>query len=41
VTRFGYTLTTEQSGPLKLVRYAVEAERRGFGLEASWDHCSP
>ena len=35
VTRFGYTLMTEQSGSRELVRYAVEAERRGFDLEAS------
>jgi len=30
MTRFGYTLMTEQSGPKDLVRYAVSAERAGF-----------
>lgn len=30
MTRFGYTLMTEQSGPKDLVRYAVSAERCGF-----------
>lgn len=30
MTRFGYTLMTEQSGPKDLVRYAVSAEPRGF-----------
>jgi hypothetical protein len=33
MTRFGYTLMTEQSGPKDLVRYAVSAERVGFDFE--------
>ncbi|SHR47638.1 F420-dependent glucose-6-phosphate dehydrogenase [Mycobacteroides abscessus subsp. abscessus] len=32
MTRFGYTLMTEQSGPKDLVRYAVAAEKAGLGL---------
>jgi G6PDH family F420-dependent oxidoreductase len=41
MTRFGYTLMTEQSGPKELVRYAVDAERAGFDFEVSSDHYSP
>jgi G6PDH family F420-dependent oxidoreductase len=41
MTRFGYTLMTEQSGPKELVRYAISAERRGFDFEVSSDHYSP
>lgn len=41
MTRFGYTLMTEQSGPLELVRYAVAAERQGFDFEVCSDHYSP
>ncbi|MCU1425443.1 MAG: class F420-dependent oxidoreductase [Microbacteriaceae bacterium] len=41
MTRFGYTLMTEQSGPKDLVRYAVAAERVGFDFEVSSDHYSP
>lgn len=41
MTRFGYTLMTEQSGPRELVRYAVDAERTGFDFEVSSDHYSP
>jgi G6PDH family F420-dependent oxidoreductase len=41
VTRFGYTLMTEQSGPRELVRYAVDAERLGFDFEVSSDHYFP
>ncbi|MFH5823886.1 TIGR03557 family F420-dependent LLM class oxidoreductase [Georgenia sp. AZ-5] len=41
MTRFGYTLMTEQSGPKELVHYAVEAERRGFDFEVSSDHFFP
>ena len=41
MTRFGYTLMTEQSGPRELVRYAVDAERVGFDFEVSSDHYSP
>jgi len=41
MTRFGYTLMTEQSGPRELVGYAVDAERLGFDFEVSSDHYSP
>lgn len=41
MTRFGYTLMTEQSGPKDLVRYAVSAEHVGFDFEVSSDHYSP
>jgi G6PDH family F420-dependent oxidoreductase len=41
MTRFGYTLMTEQSGPKELVDYAVSAERAGFDFEVSSDHFSP
>lgn len=41
MTRFGYTLMTEQSGPKDLVRYAVSAEQAGFDFEVSSDHYSP
>ncbi|MDT5106601.1 MAG: hypothetical protein QOI25_4114 [Mycobacterium sp.] len=41
MTRFGYTLMTEQSGPKQLVDYAVSAERAGFDFEVSSDHYSP
>ena len=41
MTRFGYTLMTEQSGPKQLVEYAVSAERAGFDFEVSSDHFSP
>ena len=41
MTRFGYTLMTEQSGPKELVRYAVAAEKAGFDFEVSSDHYSP
>jgi G6PDH family F420-dependent oxidoreductase len=41
MTRFGYTLMTEQSGPRELVRYAVAAEQVGFDFEVSSDHYSP
>ncbi|MCW2759559.1 MAG: fgd1 2 [Nocardioidaceae bacterium] len=41
MTRFGYTLMTEQSGPKQLVEYAVGAERAGFDFEVSSDHYSP
>jgi len=41
VTRFGYTLMTEQSGPKDLVRYAVAAEHLGFDFEVSSDHYFP
>ncbi|CAN5536921.1 LLM class F420-dependent oxidoreductase [soil metagenome] len=41
MTRFGYTLMTEQSGPRELVRYAVAAEQAGFDFEVSSDHFFP
>jgi G6PDH family F420-dependent oxidoreductase len=41
MTRFGYTLMTEQSGPRELVSYAVAAEQAGFDFEVSSDHYSP
>ena len=41
MTRFGYTLMTEQSGPKELVDYAVSAERVGFDFEVCSDHYSP
>lgn len=41
MTRFGYTLMTEQSGPKELVGYARAAEEVGFDFEVSSDHYSP
>ncbi len=41
MTRFGYTLMTEQSGPRELVRYAAGAERAGFDFEVMSDHYFP
>lgn len=41
MTRFGYTLMTEQSGPRPLVRYAKSAERAGFDFLVSSDHYFP
>jgi len=41
MTRFGYTLMTEQAGPKDLVRHAVLAEQAGFDFEVSSDHFSP
>lgn len=41
MTRFGYTLMTEQAGPKDLVRYAIGAEQRGFDFEVASDHYSP
>ena len=41
MTRFGYTLMTEQSGPRELVDYAIRAEEVGFDLEVMSDHYSP
>ncbi len=41
MTRFGYTLMTEQSAPKQLVDYAISAERVGFDFEVSSDHYSP
>ncbi|MFP1153204.1 LLM class F420-dependent oxidoreductase [Mycobacterium sherrisii] len=41
MTRFGYTLMTEQNGPKDLVQFAVSAEERGFDFEVCSDHFSP
>ncbi|MGN7702726.1 TIGR03557 family F420-dependent LLM class oxidoreductase [Cellulosimicrobium sp. 22601] len=41
MTRFGYTLMTEQSGPRALVEHAVDAERVGFEFEVMSDHYFP
>jgi G6PDH family F420-dependent oxidoreductase len=41
MTKFGYTLMTEQSGPKDLVRYAVGAEQAGFDFAVSSDHFFP
>jgi len=41
MTRYGYTLMTEQSGPREIVRYAAAAERAGFDFEVMSDHFSP
>src|SRR6188508_3520448 len=41
MTRFGYTLMTEQSGPRDLVNYAIAAEQAGFDFEVCSDHYSP
>ena len=41
MTRFGYTLMTEQSGPKDLVRHALKAEKAGFDFEVASDHYFP
>jgi G6PDH family F420-dependent oxidoreductase len=41
MTRFGYTLMTEQSGPREIVEYAGAAERAGFDFEVMSDHYFP
>ncbi|GAB4077214.1 hypothetical protein [Nostocoides australiense] len=41
MTRVGYTLMTEQSGPKELVAYAEEAEQVGFDFEVMSDHYFP
>ncbi|WP_106850016.1 TIGR03557 family F420-dependent LLM class oxidoreductase [Blastococcus sp. Marseille-P5729] len=41
MTRFGYTLMTEQSGPKQLVGYAQGAEQAGFDFEVMSDHYFP
>jgi len=41
MTRFGYTLMTEQSGPRSLVDQAQHAERAGFDFEVMSDHYFP
>ncbi len=41
MTRYGYTLMTEQSGPRDLVRYSASAEKAGFDFEVMSDHYFP
>ena len=41
MTKFGYTLMTEQAGPRELVQHAVAAERTGFDFEVMSDHFFP
>jgi G6PDH family F420-dependent oxidoreductase len=41
MTRYGYTLMTEQSGPRDIVRYAAGGEKAGFDFEVMSDHISP
>jgi len=41
MTRFGYTLMTEQTGPKELVRDAERAEQVGFDFEVMSDHYFP
>jgi G6PDH family F420-dependent oxidoreductase len=41
MTRYGYTLMTEQSGPREIVRYAAAAEQAGFDFEVMSDHFFP
>jgi G6PDH family F420-dependent oxidoreductase len=41
MTNYGYTLMTEQSGPVALVRDAAAAERAGFDFEVMSDHYFP
>jgi G6PDH family F420-dependent oxidoreductase len=41
MTRFGYTLMTEQSGPKDLVAFAQQAESAGFDFEVCSDHYFP
>src|SRR6201996_8018517 len=41
MTRWGYTLMTEQSGPRELVRDATLAEQAGFDFEVISDHFFP
>ena len=41
MTRYGYTLMTEQSGPKELVRYAAAGEQAGFDFEVMSDHYFP
>ncbi len=41
MTRYGYTLMTEQSDPKSLVRYAAAGERAGFDFEVMSDHYFP
>ena len=37
----GYTLSSEETGPRQLVRYAARAEEAGFGFAMISDHFHP
>jgi len=41
MTKYGYTLMTEQSSPRDIVRYSAAAEQAGFDFEVMSDHYSP
>ena len=41
MTRFGYTMMTEQSRPDRLVRDVVRAEEAGFDFSVCSDHFQP
>jgi hypothetical protein len=41
MTKYGYTLMTEQSGPRDIVRYSAAAEQAGFDFEVMSDHYFP
>jgi G6PDH family F420-dependent oxidoreductase len=41
VTEFGYTLSSEEHGPRRLVEHAVAAERAGFDFAVISDHFHP
>lgn len=41
MTQFGYTLNSEQSGPIDMVDYAVLAENSGYDFLVASDHYSP
>src|SRR3982751_3330938 len=41
MTKYGYTLMTEQSSPREIVRYSAAAEQAGFDFEVMSDHYSP
>ncbi len=41
MTRFGYTLMTEQAGPRELVRHAAVGESAGFDFHVMSDHYFP
>ena len=41
MTKYGYTLMTEQSGPREIVRYSAAAEQAGFDFEVMSDHYVP
>src|SRR3954464_5408068 len=41
MTKYGYTLMTEQSSPRDIVRYSAAAEQAGLDFEGMSDHYSP